>query len=69
MTHNPKLPTEALPGSPDKIEVLRLRASRRLPLFHPDDARLYPEEVMFETNFDDVLRRIVGVRGGLEDRW
>lgn len=30
-------PTNALPGSPAKVEILRLRASLGLPLFHPDD--------------------------------
>jgi hypothetical protein len=26
-----------MPGTPEKIQVLRWRASRKLPLFHPDD--------------------------------
>jgi hypothetical protein len=32
------LPTSALPGTLEKIEVLRLRVSRRQPLWHPGDA-------------------------------
>lgn len=31
-------PTNALPGSPEKILVLRQRAELRQDLFHPDDA-------------------------------
>lgn len=34
------LPTSALPGTFDKIEVLRLRVSRKQPLWHPGDAEL-----------------------------
>lgn len=33
-------PTAARPGSVDKMAVLRGRAMRRLPLFHPADPRL-----------------------------
>src|SRR5262245_16478906 len=33
-------PTEALPGTGEKIGVLTQRARRRWPLWHPDDARL-----------------------------
>ena len=32
-------PTQAPPGSPEKIEVLRQRAERGLPLWHQDDRR------------------------------
>lgn len=31
-------PTSAVPGSPEKIEVLAQRASEHRPLFHPEDA-------------------------------
>lgn len=30
-------PTDATPGSPEKIEILRDRVSRGLPCFHPKD--------------------------------
>ncbi len=33
-------PTKYLPGTLDKIEVMRRRASMNLPLFHPEDACL-----------------------------
>jgi len=38
-------PTRALPGTPEKMEVLTKRAARREALFHPDDAHwpTYPE--------------------------
>lgn len=32
-------PTDAEPGSPDKIEVLRMRVEKREHLWHPDDFR------------------------------
>lgn len=31
------LPTDAAPGSPEKIEVLAMRLELGLPLYHPDD--------------------------------
>lgn len=31
-------PTAALPGTRDKIEVMRKRATAGIPLFHPEDA-------------------------------
>ena len=34
----PAFPTNAVPGSPEKIEVLAQRAQLRLNLWHPDDA-------------------------------
>ncbi len=34
----PAEPTEALPGTPEKIAVLAERARRKESLFHPDDA-------------------------------
>jgi hypothetical protein len=40
-------PTDALPGSPRKVEILARRAAQGLPLFHPLDARL-PEGIMPE---------------------
>lgn len=33
-------PTDALPGTPAKIEVMSARAALRLPVFHPGDARV-----------------------------
>lgn len=35
----PALPTDALPGSPEKVAVLALRASLKVALWHPSDAR------------------------------
>jgi hypothetical protein len=34
----PTTPTAALPGSPEKIEVLTQRAQSREAMFHPEDA-------------------------------
>jgi hypothetical protein len=34
---DPRRPTEARPGSPEKIEVLRQRNASGLPLWHPQD--------------------------------
>lgn len=36
----PASPTEALPGSPEKVDVLKERFARRQQLFHPGDAGL-----------------------------
>jgi hypothetical protein len=36
----PDAPTSALPGTPEKVEVLCERARRHQQLFHPLDARL-----------------------------
>ncbi len=36
---HPAEPTDALPGSPEKVDVLAERASRGEVLWHPDDAR------------------------------
>lgn len=36
----PAEPTSALPGTPDKIAVMRERAARGESLFHPQDATL-----------------------------
>ncbi|MCS6852739.1 MAG: hypothetical protein NZ700_16400, partial [Gemmataceae bacterium] len=36
----PPMPTRALPGTPEKIEVLTERARRRQELWHKDDATL-----------------------------
>jgi hypothetical protein len=36
----PPFPTDALPGTPEKIAVLAWRASEGLALWHPDDALL-----------------------------
>lgn len=37
---DPTAPTDALPGTAEKIEVLTRRAELRLPLWHPADPRL-----------------------------
>ena len=37
---DPKRPTAAWPGSPEKLLLLRARARRRLPLFVKGDAKL-----------------------------
>jgi hypothetical protein len=34
---NAMLPSYTLPGTPERIEVYRERAAKRLPLFHPKD--------------------------------
>lgn len=39
----PALPTPALPGSPEKVEVLMERARRQQALWHPDDAPMDAE--------------------------
>jgi hypothetical protein len=38
----PTRPTSALPGTPEKIEVMRARCERGEELFHPRDAQLEP---------------------------
>ena len=37
-------PTRALPGSAEKVGVLKDRVRRGLPLWHPSDRRFYREE-------------------------
>lgn len=39
-THLAARPTQALPGSPEKVEVLAERARLGLSLWHPQDAHL-----------------------------
>jgi len=39
MAIDPRQPTTALAGSPEKIKVMKARARLELPLFHPLDAR------------------------------
>jgi hypothetical protein len=39
----PPAPTDALPGSPEKVAILEERARRRQALWHPDDAPLDAE--------------------------
>lgn len=36
----PPFPTHALPGTPEKVEVMRWRAECGFELFHPSDAQL-----------------------------
>ena len=38
---NDYVPTEALPGSEEKLEILCERVRRGLPLWHPEDRRFY----------------------------
>jgi hypothetical protein len=45
-TARPADPTEAAPGSEDKIRVLMERASRGQSLWHPDDAPMDRESQM-----------------------
>ena len=58
--HDPDLanhfePTDAIPGSPAKIEVLRQRAARGQPLFHSQDRLNY-------NGFVGDLRLLGGIR-------
>lgn len=39
----PDVPTTALPGTPEKIEVLAQRLAAARLLWHPDDAPMDPE--------------------------
>jgi hypothetical protein len=39
----PPEPTRALPGSPEKVRILALRARQRLSLWHPGDAAMDKE--------------------------
>jgi hypothetical protein len=48
-------PTRALPGTRDKIEVMRKRASAGLPLFHPEDAT-------FSSGMIRLLDEVIGSR-------
>lgn len=44
-------PTDALPGSPEKVSVLEYRAQMGYSLFHPNDAGEAPDTpVSFESN-------------------
>jgi hypothetical protein len=36
----PPVPTEALPGTPEKLAVFRQRAAARMRLWHPEDPRI-----------------------------
>lgn len=42
----PDRPTQALPGTPEKIAVMAERAHKRQHLFHPADAQSCPKEVL-----------------------
>ncbi len=37
-------PTEAIPGTDEKLRVMIARHAHHLPLFHPDDVRFYRDE-------------------------
>lgn len=52
-----KQPTAALPGTPEKIEVMAERMARGEQVIHPDDAKL-PDEVAFmpEIVGPDIIR-------------
>lgn len=48
---NPKGdPTDAVPGSPEKIAILRERCTRREPLWHSDDGQIASPEVVNRNN-------------------
>lgn len=59
----PAAPTEALPGSAEKIQVLQARAARREVLFHPQDATLVSSNLRHEfqraKNNADVAVRVL----------
>ena len=42
----PAFPTDALPGSPEKIAVLAMRAQLKQSLWHPDDATFAGPRIM-----------------------
>ena len=42
------LATDALPGSPEKLEILARRIRDGLPLWHPDDRHTYDRSVVVE---------------------
>jgi hypothetical protein len=44
----PALPTAALPGTPEKVEVLAQRARLRQSLWHPADAPMTPAARLLE---------------------
>lgn len=41
-------PTEALPGTQEKLAILAERVEQGLPLWHPEDRRSYDEAEGFE---------------------
>lgn len=45
-------PTDALPGTEAKIQVLRYRAEHELEMFHPDDAKWNDENPMSSRPLD-----------------
>ena len=51
------VPTSALPGSTEKLLVLQARASRGLPLWHPDDATEADDEPVDLTLLGSVAAR------------
>lgn len=46
-------PTDHPPGSKEKIEVLRARAARSAPLFHPEDRRIDGHRAAYYLNPDN----------------
>ena len=41
-------PTEAMPGTPEKLKVLSQRVERGLPLWHPQDRLTYDGKPLWE---------------------
>lgn len=75
----PKEPTDAMPGTEEKVRVLEERAKNNEPLWHPDDAGMDPlREELNEINIElvyifdktdhllDFPRRVDGLRDGDE---
>jgi hypothetical protein len=46
----PAMPTQARPGSADKIEVLRARVERGESLHHPEDERVAVHRIRHQKN-------------------
>lgn len=55
-------PTDARPGSPEKIEVLRQRVLRGEPLFHPRDAQVLAHVNTCYDAFRSPLMRVSATR-------
>lgn len=62
----PLWPTDALPGSPEKLAVLEERAQSQESLFHPGDARLTDVAVL---DMPAHLRKRSGQNGQPPGRW
>jgi hypothetical protein len=60
----PTLPTEALPGSPEKVAILEERARLRQSLWHPRDAGMPqgPEAERVERDRELAIRAMIDLR-------